>query len=51
MFNQIREWLSIELINLGIKVCPYPEMQDYIRSGIGLAVESYLEEDVNDSDD
>lgn len=27
---QFREWLSIQFINLGVALCPYPEMRYYL---------------------
>lgn len=51
VIEQIREWLSIELISLGIKLIPYEEMRELVKAGVTLGIESYLQEDADDSED
>ena len=48
--EQIRSWLSIQLIDLGIRLCPYPEMQEYLKQGFILAIDSYLEKEEEDDE-
>jgi hypothetical protein len=45
MINNFREWLSIELFNLAIKICPYEEMREILKASITVAVGYVLEEE------
>ena len=47
--EQIRTWLSVNLIDLGIRICPYPEMQEYLKQGLCIAIEKALEDDEDES--
>lgn len=42
MIISIREWLSINLIALGLRMCPFPEMEELLRRGLNLGIESYF---------
>ena len=44
MIEQFRSWLSIELIDLAIKVCPYEEMRELLRDSISNAVDRYFDD-------
>lgn len=48
MINEIRSWLSINFIALGVKLCPFEEMREYLRSGLNLGIESYFSKDIDE---
>lgn len=41
---QFREWLSIQLIDLGLMVCPYEEIRMATRVGISIGMDLYLKD-------
>lgn len=45
MIEKFRSWLSIELMSLAIKTCPYAEMRDLLRESISEAVDRYFDDD------
>jgi hypothetical protein len=45
MITSFREWLSIELFSLAIRICPYEEMREILKASITVAVGYVLEED------
>jgi len=41
--TRIREWLSIQLIDLGLWVMPYDDLESLIRMSVSAGVDAYLE--------
>jgi len=44
MIENIRAWLSIQMIWIGINLCPYPEMRELLKRSINMQIEEYLDE-------
>lgn len=44
MVEEIRAWLSIQFISIGISICPYEEMRYLLRKTISENIDEYLDE-------
>lgn len=42
MIESIRAYLSIQLIAWGLKLCPFPELNSYLRQGFAQGMDSYF---------